>query len=94
MDSVELGIKVDATGVDAASKAFDRLAESIERATAALKELEGVSHGGIVIKAVGEVVICTVNTPDESAADVREKIAEVERSISRGARTSDRRFKL
>lgn len=59
-NTVELGIKVDSSAVEAATAAFDRLTASIERASEALKSLNGADHGGIEIHAVGEIVECIV----------------------------------
>lgn len=42
--------------VDAAANSMERLAAAAERAVDALGKLESAGHGGITIKAVGDVV--------------------------------------
>jgi hypothetical protein len=56
MSTEALGIKVDTSGIEAATKACERLREAAERAAAAVDSLQGKSHGGIHVTMVGDAV--------------------------------------
>ncbi len=60
MDTVKLGIEIDASPVDRATAAFEKLAAAVDQASEALRNLNGLSHGGIEVQAVGEAVLINV----------------------------------
>lgn len=53
-------LQVKVEGVEQATAHFNRLRQSIDAVTEALDRLGSHPHGGIVFKAVGEMVICEV----------------------------------
>lgn len=60
MDSIKLNVDVDTAAVEAAIQVVERLSAVVERAAAALKMLGGSPHGGIEIRAVGDIISCTI----------------------------------
>ena len=58
----ELALKIDFAAADDAAAALDRLAEAAERAEAAIRSLEGATHGGITIQIVGDRANCEIRS--------------------------------